>query len=258
MTILKDYFCLNRKYLIWNLVVRNLKLRYRRSFLGLFWTILIPAFSAGIYYVIFNHVLKVQVPHYLLVIMCGIIPWTFFAACVSGLEVISSNHELLNKIPLPIQSLVEAEVITHYINLILSFPILIIASLLSGLDFSFALIQYPLLCIALFLNGYSISLIFSLLFVYFRDLRYLSQLLLQFWFYLTPVMYQEKMIPQQFAFLLNLNPLGKIFSSFQIVVVDHAWISSATWASILVWTFGLTTLSLALLHKVRQNIVEIL
>lgn len=256
--LFKDYFCLHRKFLLWNLISRNLKLRYRRSFFGLFWTLMIPAGSAGIYFVIFNFVLKVKVAHYLLMILCGLIPWTFFAACITGLEVIAVNHQLLNKIPLPIQSLVEAEVITHYTNLILSIPILLFAFLFSGLGFSWTMIQYPLLFGFLFLNGYSIALIFSLLFVFFRDLKYLSQLLLQFWFYLTPIMYEVKMIPPDFAFLIYLNPVGALFAGVHTAVVDQQWISAVDWTAIIGWSALMTSLSMLLLYRVRQNIVEII
>jgi len=253
-----EYFCLNRKFLIYNLVLRNLKVRYRKSFFGLFWTLLIPACSAGIYFLVFNYILKVQVPNYLLHILSGLIPWAYFTSSLASLEVVAANHELLGKIPLPPQALVLAESLTHFLNLVLSLPILIIAILLHDLPLSLTLLQYPLLALILGFTVHSTFLILSLGYVYFRDLKYLVPLVLQFGFYLTPIMYDIKMIPEQYRGLLGLNPMGHLFSAFHKIVVAQEWVPLTDWGIILGWSAVLSLLAFALYKKVRYSVVELL
>lgn len=257
--IIWDYFCLHRKFLISNLISRNLKVKYRKSWLGMFWTILIPAGSALIYYVVFQQILNVKIDNYLLFIISGLIPWTFFASTVvSGMEVIVGNYSLLNKVPLPPQSLVVAESLTHYLNLVLSLPVLILVYFASGLPVDLSVLQYPILLLCLYVIAFPIALILGISFVYFRDLRHLVQLVVQFWFYLTPVMYSVKMIPEKYLIALFLNPVGLLFAGFHMSVVDHTFLDLNQIGTILFWILILNFIAIMMLRKLRYKIIEIL
>lgn len=251
-----EYFCAHRKFLLFNLLSRNLKVRYRKSLLGMLWTLLIPAGSAAIYFVIFQFVLKVKIDNYLLVILSGIIPWTFFSAVIAGLEVIVANYALLNKVPLPPHALVMAETLTHFLNLILSLPIILFVFFASGFAPNLAMMQYLPLIVLLFFTAYALSLILGLTYVYFRDLRYIVQLILQFWFYLTPVMYKVEMIPPDYAFFIYLNPVGTIFAGFHESIADGRWLSPTTWLSSILWCVGMNLVAIFLLDRSRYKIIE--
>ena len=256
---LKDYFCFDLKFLVYNLINRNLKIRYRKSIFGMLWTLLIPAGSAAIYYLVFQYVLNVKIPHYLLFVTSGIVPWSFFGSTVSTcLEVIVGNYALLNKVKLPPHALVFAEVITNLLNLLLSLPIIFVILLLSHVEVGWPALQYPVLLFVLFLTTYAFSILVSIGFIYFRDLKYLVLLILQFMFYLTPVMYQTKMIPEPALPLLHLNPVGYIFSGFHQSLVSGEFLSGAQWASILGWTLISNLSAFYVLQRCRYNIVEIL
>lgn len=256
---IKDYLCLHRKFLVYNLIMRNLKIRYRKSFFGMFWTLLIPAGSAGIYYLVFHHILKVSVPNYLLFIISGIVPWAFFTTTIgSSVEVIVGNYGLLNKVPLPAHSLVLSEALTHILNLILGLPIVMAIQIFSGVGFGWANFQYLILLGILFFTAYGIGLIFSLAYVYFRDLKYVVSLIIQFWFYLTPVMYETKRIPEKFLFLLHVNPVGFLFSGFHNSLVNNEWLTLEEWCSIIGWALAVNIIAYYLLKKTRFHIVEIL
>src|SRR5689334_7103760 len=96
-----DLFCLGKKFLVFNLVSRNLKLKYRRSVLGVFWTLLSPIAMGMVYYFIFKVILKVQMPYYLAFILSGVLPWTFFNQTIlEGLESVVGSWSIVTKVPI--------------------------------------------------------------------------------------------------------------------------------------------------------------
>jgi ABC-type polysaccharide/polyol phosphate export permease len=255
--VFADFFCWHKKFLVYNLIMRNLKIRYRKSLLGMMWTVLIPAGSAAIFYVVLKNIMRVhQENHFVFILSCQI-AWVFFASSVStGLEAIVNNFGLLNKVPLPPQSLVLAENLTLLLNLALSLPILFVAMAILGPAPSFAFLQYFILLGVLALTTYSIALLLGLTYVYLRDLKHLMSLILQFWFYLTPVLYTEDMIPDHYRWMLKLNPVGKIFAGFQ-AAMRGAFLTGEDWVWVLGWMFVLLISSQLLLKNVRHNVVEI-
>lgn len=257
MAFLADFFCIHKKFLIYNLIMRNLKIRYRKSLLGMMWTVLIPAGSAMIFYIVLKHIMRVrQENHFVFILSCQI-AWVFFSSAVSiGLEAIVNNFSLLNKVPLPPQSLVLAETLTLLLNLILSLPILLAAMLILDLVPNFAFLQYFILLGVLALLSYSVALLLALAYVYLRDLKHLMTLILQFWFYLTPVLYTEEMIPEPYRWLLKLNPVGKIFSGFQ-AAMRGSLLSLEDWAWACGWMFLFLFASQLLLNSVRRTVVEL-
>ena len=254
---LTDAFCLNKKFLVYNLIKRNLKIRYRKSLLGMLWTVLIPAGSAAIFYLVLKNVMRVQREHYFIFILGAQIAWTFFNSSIAiAIESIVGNFSLLNKVPLPPQSLILAETLTLLLNLALSLPVLFVAMALLQVVPHLAFLQYFVLLGLLALLTYSLSLILALLYVYVRDLKHLTALILQFWFYLTPILYTEDMIPEGYRWLVGLNPVGKIFVGLQGAIAGK-FLDPTEWAEVCAWTLVLFISSQVLLRSVRYKVVEI-
>lgn len=219
-----DIFCLGRKFLVYNLVGRNLKVKYHRSFFGFFWTLLVPLGTAGVYYFVFQRILKVSIPNYLAFIICGQLPWVFFSSTVlEGLESISGNFGLISKVPVPIQIFPFVGALTNLITLLLSMPVLIAIAAFSEVPMGPAYFFLPIYYGLLFLIAYPVSLVMGMAFIYFRDLRHLMGIFMQLWFWGTPVLYSENMIPERFQWLLFANPVGTLFVEFHRVVLYGLW-----------------------------------
>ncbi len=231
-----DAFCLNKKFLVLNLVDRNLKIKYRRSFLGFFWTILSPIAMSLIYYFVFKVILKVERPHYLAFILCGVMPWGFFIQSITeSTESIVSNGGLLIKIPMPIHVFPYVTSITNFSTLALSIPVIFGAAYISGNAFTLNSLWLFYFFIELMLFTYALGAILSLLYVYFRDLKHAIGLIMQLWFYSTPVLYDANMLPEKYRWLLFLNPVGCIFEGihegfingqaphFSYIAVSFGW-----------------------------------
>jgi ABC-type polysaccharide/polyol phosphate export permease len=248
---------LGKKFLVFNLVSRNLKIKYRRSLLGVFWTLVGPLSMAVIYYFVFKVVLRVEMPHYLAFILSGTLPWAFFAQSLGeGMESLVGNQGLLSKVPIPSQVFPFVGVLTNLITLLIALPVVVLAAMASGVDLSWSTVLLPLLYGCLFLIAYALALILAHAFVFLRDLRHLISLVLQVWFYATPVIYDERMVPAKYAWVLVVNPLGGLFTSLHAILVRGAWPEPGTLATVAAWTLGLSALSRVFQLRWSREVVE--
>ncbi len=252
-----DLFCFGKKFLVFNLVNRNLKVKYRRSILGVLWTLLVPLSMGIIYYMVFNLFLKVKIPHYLSFILSGVIPFSFFTQSIlEGMESIVGNWGLASKIPMPLQIFPYVGTLTNLVTLSLSLPILIGAALISKVSIGYSILVLPFYFLLLFGMSYGLALILAIAFVYFRDLRHLMGIILQIWFYGTPVVYSHSMIPDQFHWILFANPIGSLFVAFHAILVEGSfpqWIYTAVSIG---WAVGILFLSALIYKYTAKGMVE--
>lgn len=252
-----DAFCLNKKFLVFNLVDRNLKVKYRRSFLGFFWTILSPLAMSAIYYFVFKSVMHVDRPHYLPFILCGVLPWSFFAQSLGeSTESIVANQALVSKIPIPVHVFPYVVTLTNFSTLIFALPVILLLSLLSGVPLSLHMLWVIYFFGALLVMSYALGAVLAVFFIYLRDLRHAIGLILQIWFYATPIIYDSSMIPEKYRWILFANPVGSIFEGIHESMLGasgnlhlHVLIS-LSWCA-----FTLTVLRLTY-SKLRSGLVE--
>jgi ABC-type polysaccharide/polyol phosphate export permease len=189
--------------------------------------------------------------------MSGLIPWTFFSQTLgAGLESLVSNHTLLNKVPIPPQSLVLSETYTYLINLLFSLPVLFIVILISSVDLNLYMLQYFYFLFLLFILANSLSIILGFLYVYFRDLKFMMSIVIQFWFYLTPIMYAKVMIPAQYFSLFYYNPIGILFISLHEAILEPKFVSAEYYLASTVWTLAFLLISIYVLKKYEHQVVE--
>lgn len=252
-----DFFCWKNKYALYNFVARNLKLKYRKSIIGALWTLIIPATTAVVFYFVFQYVMRVNIPNYLLFVLAGMIPWTFFQSSITtGLESIVNNHGILNKVPLAPHIFPLSETLTSFMNLLLSIPVIVVLTFFYSIQPDITWLQIPLLLIALFLQGYAFSLICGVVFVYLRDFRPITAVIIQIWFYLTPVIYSESMLPEKFAFIKYLNPVFYIFSGFHNIITMNKGLSISEFSITLMWTAFAISISYLLYAYNRKHLIE--
>ncbi len=232
-----DYFCLGKKFLVYNMVGRNIKSKYDRSFVGLGWTLLSPMMLAFIYYLVFKKVMHVQIDNYLAFILSGVLPWAFFSQCVmEGMDSIVGNAGLVSKIPLPLQVLTFVNAVTNLITLSASIPILIAVSLFQGVPFGWHTLMVVYFYLVLFLVAYGLALVLSIGLVFFRDLRHVMALIMQMWFFATPVVYSFEMVPEKYRAVIHLNPVADAVSGLHTIFTDgrmpgiNAILLSGGWA----------------------------
>jgi len=206
---------LQYRQLVGMLVVRELKVRYKRSVLGMLWTMLNPLLLMAVYAVVFATIMRSPQRNFAIFLLSGLLPWLFFSTAVlQGLTSILTNQELIRKVRVP-QAVFPLSVVgSNLVNFTLSLvPLLLMMAVLRQ-PFTPALLFIPvgLLILALFTSG--VTLLFSTFTVFFRDVRHLVEVLLQMLLYLSPVLYDLQLLGQRsewwfraFRLFLRLNPL---------------------------------------------------
>lgn len=208
--------------LLYELVLRDLKLRYRRSVLGLLWTLLNPLAQLLVLNLVFRLVLPLNIPDYSLFLFTGLLAWNWFQASLyAGTGSIVDNRELVRRPGFPTAVLPVVTVVSYFIHFLLALPVLLIFMLISGIHFSSAFFSLPFVFAIQFILSLSLIYLLAAIQVTFRDTQYLLGVLLFLGFYLTPVFYDSSAIPQQAQTLYRLNPMVTIIDAYRAVFI-HA------------------------------------
>jgi lipopolysaccharide transport system permease protein len=198
------------------LVVRELKVRYKRSLLGLLWTMLNPLLLMIVYTVVFTTILRAQLPNFSIFLLSGLLPWLYFStALTQGLMSILVNQELVRKIRLP-QAVFPLSVVgSNLVNFTLSFVPLLLVMVAVRQPFTPALLFLPIAAVILTMFCAGVTLLFATATVFFRDVRHLTEVALQMLLYLSPVLYDLQLLGEHhswwfslFRLELKLNPLS--------------------------------------------------
>ena len=198
------------------LVVRELKVRYKRSVLGVLWTMLNPLLLMVVYTVVFTTILPAALPNFSIFLLAGLLPWLYFStALMQGLMSVLVNQELVRKIRLP-QAVFPLSVVgSNLVNFSLSLVPLFVVMLALRQPFTPALLFLPVAALILTLFCAGVTLFFATATVFFRDVRHLTEVALQMLLYLSPVLYDLKQLGEHktwwfslFRLELRLNPLS--------------------------------------------------
>ena len=211
--------------LLRQLVVTEFKLRYQGSALGYVWTLLRPLFMFIILYLVFGVVFNAgaNIPHYPVYLLLGILLWNYFAEVTNnGVGAIVSKGDLLRKLNFPKYVIVLAGSISAMINLLINFTVLIIFMVIAGVDVHWHALLFIPIVIELFVFSLGVAFLLSALFVRFRDVNYIWEIIMQAAFYLTPILYPITLVIDRShlaAQLLLLNPMAQIIQDARYVLI---------------------------------------
>lgn len=206
--------------MIYSLVRRELRGRYKGSVLGFLWTYINPLCQVLVYSAVFSIIFKVDIDKFYLYLIIGMMPWTFFNTSVQGgATCIRAQSDMVKKIYFPREVIPISYVTSAFVNMLFSFIIVFFAVIISGYWFNFqALLFLPLImCIEYFL-ALGIALLASCLTVYFRDLEQIIGVMMMAWIYLTPIMYAIDYIPEAYRPLFMLNPMTPIVEVYHQIL----------------------------------------
>lgn len=198
------------------LVLRELKARYRGTFLGFLWSFVNPLVLMTIYVLVFSIYLRMDMENYPVFLLCGILPWAWFSSGLSEATYsIIGNGGLIKKVYLPSEIFPLVYIGSNMVHYLLSIPILLIFIVSFGMKPSWSLLLLPLIFLIQFVFTYSLSLILSSLAVQFRDLLHVVPNLLMIWFFLTPIFYPMTMVPEKYRALVDFNPMARLIMAYQ-------------------------------------------
>lgn len=219
--------------LLWNLTLRELRTKYRRSLLGWSWSMLNPLATVAIYGFVFGVLFESNIPPgdpsglrgFGYFLLCALLPWNFFSLIANlGMSSISNNAGLVRRVAFPREVLVFSNVLHACVQFSIELGLLAIVLLIAGspiLPWLPAVILTTIL-LAVFASGFALAL--STLSVFFRDITYLWSIFIQVWFFLTPVVYSPDLVvdrvPNWARVMLELNPMAAFVSTYRDFLYD--------------------------------------
>ena len=208
--------------LLRQLVKTDFKLRYQGSALGYIWSLLRPFALFVILYFVFAKFLKIgeSIPNFPVYLLLGIILWNYFAEVTTGsVGAIVGRGDLLRKINFPKYVIVLASSISALINLLLNFVVVAAFLVINHIDISPIAATTLLLIGELFVFSLALAFFLSAVFVRFRDVSFIWEVIMQGAFYLTPILYPLSLLPEKAAKILMLNPMAQIIQDVRYVLV---------------------------------------
>ncbi len=205
------------KYLIYNLVLRDLKVKYKGSALGFLWSLLNPLLMLVVYTVAFQYVIKMRVPNFPIFLLCALLPWSYLTTSLAmGTGAITDNSNLVKKVYFPREVLPLSVVLVNLFHFLLTFAVLIPSLFFFKVTPGPALLFLPVLLLFQTLFVLGLTLMSAALNVYYRDVKHITEVILQLWFWATPIIWSLDMLPEKYQTLAYLNP----FTPFVVAYRD--------------------------------------
>ncbi|HXA18175.1 MAG TPA: ABC transporter permease [Thermoanaerobaculia bacterium] len=199
---------LAHEHLLRSLVMRDLTVRYKRSVLGVFWTMLNPLLLMLILTIVFSAFFRFAIKHFEVYFLSEYLPWIFFSqTTVNSMASMAWNGPLMKRVRIPKSIFAVAATLSGIANLVISCIPLAIIMLIKSAPFSIAVVFLPLSFLILGAFTLGVSLTLSSLSVYFADIKETYQVAVVGLMYLTPIFYPMSIVPEKYLWLVRLNPL---------------------------------------------------
>jgi len=216
--------------LLFILVWRDIKVRYRQTFLGVLWVVAQPLLTAMIFTVLFNRVAHIDagpgVP-YSLFVMVGLVPWSFFASGVSASSnsLIGSSH-LISKVYFPRVIVPAASVLSGFVDMAVTLALVVVMTIVYRAGVPPQIVLLPVAVVVCALFAFGVGLWLSALNVEYRDVRVVIPFMLQLWMYATPVVYPLRVVPEKYRWIALINPMTSVVETFRAVMLggDIPWL----------------------------------
>lgn len=211
-----------REFLYTN-VKKDIRGKYKASFLGVLWSFINPLLQVVVYAIVFPYIMRSQIDNYLVFLICGIIPWTWFTtSLMGGTTSITNNSNLIKKVYFPREILPISVVTSGMVNFFISCLIIMLFAIFGGLGISWHIVFVPLVAIVQYLVQLGFVFILSAFNVYVKDVEYMVSFLLNLVFYATPILYTADMFAgSKFAWIFKVNPMAYIVDSYRRIFYAH-------------------------------------
>lgn len=206
--------------MMFSLIKRDLRGRYKASVLGFMWTFLNPLFQLLVYTIVFSVILHSTIEQFYIYLFVGLVPWTFFSTCVSaGASCVVNQESLIKKIYFPRIVLPISFVTSAFVNMLLTFIVIFAVLFITGYGISLgALCFLPIIMLVEYILALGICMLTSALTVYFRDLEYILGIITMAWMYMTPILYSVDIVPEEYQKIFYLNPMTPIIQAYQQIL----------------------------------------
>lgn len=208
------------RQMIFSLVHKEIRGKYKGSVLGFMWTFFNPLLQLVVYTFVFQILMRQQIEKYYLFLFVALVPWIFFSSSVAaGSSCISMYGDMVKKIYFPREVIPISFVTSQFVNMLYTFIVIfgVIIFTLHGVNF-LALLCLPLIMIVEYFLALGMTLLFSAITVYVRDVSHILNIVIMAWQFLTPIMYSSERVPREYLTFWNLNPMTPIVESYRSIL----------------------------------------
>lgn len=244
-----------------SLVEKDLKVRYKRSFLGFLWFLLKPLFSMVVYTVVFTRIIRFggAIEHFSLFLLTGLLPWNFFAASLSAsTKTLLDNQKLIRSIYFPRVALPISAVIANAVHMLMALGVLEILLIAFGHAPNLSIVTLPIAVILLAAMTSGFSMMISIGNVFYRDVSQFLEVILLAWFYASPIIYPigAGIIPPRMEAIIKFNPVAGAMEIFHSTMYYGTWPELWAWISLVTWTIVILAAGLLIFKRMEPSVVK--
>lgn len=239
------------------IAISDFKVRYQNSLLGYVWTLIKPLLLFAVLYVVFSVFMRFPVENYQLYLLLGVIIWNFFAEATSiALRSFETKQSLITKVYFPRIIVVIASTLTSLLTFLLNMIVFFVFLVISDISFSANFFFMVVYTFELYFIILGTSLILSTLYVKFRDISHIWDVLLQIGFWITPIIYPVTMVPEAYHRLIYLNPLARLIEYSRAIFILHHVPAASLNTVLLIMTLLIMIVGVAVFYTQESSIPE--
>lgn len=255
MNVFKEIY--NYRELLKTNIKKEIRGKYKGSWLGVLWTFLNPLLMLAVYAFVFPYILRVNVDNYTIFMIVALIPWNFFTTAIqSGTGSVVANGNILKKVYFPREIIPISITTSQLVNFLITCIIMAVFIIFSGVGFSVYALLFPLLVLIQYILILGLTFILSALTVFVRDIDHFVSVILMLGFYATPIVYQGEMLPKKFQIFLKLNPMAQLVEAYRSILYYHRM---PDMTMLVIWGLGsvaLLVVGYLIFKKLEKSFVE--
>ena len=238
-------------------VKKEIRGKYKGSWLGVLWTFLNPLLQLLVYSFVFPYILRVEVEHYTIFMMVALVPWTFFTTAIQiGASSVIGEAGIIKKVYFPREIIPISVVISALVNFLITCIIMFLFILISGVGFTPYVLLFPLIVLIQTIFTLGFTFILSAVTVYVQDIAHFVSIVIMLAFYATPIVYNGELLPAKFQWVIKLNPMAQVINAYRDILFYHKTPDYNSIGTLALFSFIILFVGYEIFKKLKKNFVE--
>lgn len=255
LNVFKELY--NYRELLKTNIKKEIRGKYKGSWLGILWTFLNPLLMLAVYAFVFPYILRVEVENYTIFMIVALIPWNFFTTAVQmGTGCVVANGNILKKVYFPREIIPISVTTSQLINFLITCLIMFVFIIFSGVGFSKHILLLPLIIFVQYILILAINFILSAVTVYVHDVDHFVSVALTLGFYGTPIVYLSSMLPDKFQWVMQANPMAVLVEAYRSILYYHTMPDMVLFGIWTLLSFVLLIVGYLIFKKCEKSFVE--
>lgn len=255
MNVFKELY--NYRELLKTNIKKEIRGKYKGSWLGVVWTFLNPLLMLAVYSFVFPYILRVDVDNYTIFMIVALIPWNFFTTAIqNGTGCVVANGNILKKVYFPREIIPISVTTSQLINFLITMIIVFLFIIFSGVGFSIHILLLPVLVLIQYIITLGFNFILSAITVFVRDVDHFVSIIMMLAFYATPIIYKADMLPDKFQWVLKINPMAQLIEGYRSIMYYHTMPNMFTILTWAVLSIVLLVVGYLIFKKLERSFVE--